>query len=163
MIPYGIIIIAGWVLLCCNPTSKDIDEFHSFFVKWDDRSGRRRKSGFPLDVKLFSAINTCSIFSSMDCMVRVHSLTPILDYLFFGVLVWISCLGSQRKHGGFAALMFQDGNPIVGDALLKINPSHIWFFYLGQFNVLYKNKHDHLCKFRLWFYFLFSCVLLELD
>jgi hypothetical protein len=67
------------------------------------------------------------------------------------------------KHGGLTALMFQDGDLIAGGALLKINPSQIWFFDLGQFNFLYKNKHDQLCKFRLWFYFLFSWVLLELD
>ena len=53
------------------------------------------------------------------------------------------------KHGGLAALVFQDGDPITGGALLKINPSQIWFFDLGEFNFLYKNKHDQLCKFRL--------------
>jgi hypothetical protein len=65
--------------------------------------------------------------------------------------------------GGSAALVFPVGDLITGGALLKFNLSQIWLFDLGSFNFLFKNKHNLLCKFRLWLYFLFSWVRLELD
>ena len=32
-----------------------------------------------------------------------------------------------------------------------------------SFSILVKNKHEYLCRIRLWFHFLFSWVILELD
>jgi hypothetical protein len=58
-------------------------------------------------------------------------------------------------------LVFQDSDFMAGGALIKFNLNHI--LDLGLFNCLSKNKHTQLCKFRLWFYFLFSWVFLELD
>ena len=57
---------------------------------------------------------------------------------------------------GSSVLVFQVGDLITGGALLKFNLGQIWLFDLGLFNLMSKNKHEQLCKFRLWFYFLFS-------
>ena len=62
-----------------------------------------------------------------------------------------------------SALVFKVGDLITGGPLLKFNLCQIWLFDIGLFNLLSKNKHEQLCKFRLRFYFLFSWVVLELD
>ena len=79
----------------------------------------------------------------------LHFLWSFVKDFMFGIPV-------ENMHSDLTALVFQEDDLIVGGALPKINQSHIWFFDSGQFNLLFKNKHDQLCKFRLWFYFLFS-------
>ena len=103
-------------------------------------------------------------------------LTPRLDLVFcssFSVLldvnqiqgfkIWDPGVFWMLDFSGSSASVFQVGDLITGGALLKFNLGQIWLFDLSFFNLLSKNKHVQLCKFRLWFYFLFSWVLLELD
>ena len=100
-------------------------------------------------------------------------LTPRLDLILLSVLlgdnqiqgfkVWDPGEFWMLDYDGSIALMFQVSDLITGGALLKFNLNQSLLFDLGLFNFLFKNKHDQLCKFRLWFYFLFSWVILELD
>ena len=100
-------------------------------------------------------------------------LTSHLDLIFLSVLlgdnqiqgfkIWDPDVFWMLNYGCSIALMFQVSDLITGGALLKFNLNQSLLFDLGLFNFLFKNKHDQLCKFRLWFYFLFSWVILELD
>ena len=103
-------------------------------------------------------------------------LTPRLDLVFYsslsilldvnqiqGFKIWDPGVFWMLDFSCSSALVFKVGDLITGGALLKFNLGQIWLFDLGLFNLLSKNKHEQLCKFRLWFYFIFSWVLLELD
>ena len=66
------------------------------------------------------------------------------------------------NFGGTTVLVFKDSSDFTASgALVKFNLSLI--MDLGSSNFFFKNKHAQLCKFRLWFYFLFPWGLLELD
>ena len=95
-------------------------------------------------------------------------LTPRLEVLLDvnhiqGFKIWDPGVFWMLDYSGSSDLVFQVGDLITGGALLKFNLGQIWLFDLGLLNLLSKNKFKQLCKFRLWFYFLFSWVLLELD
>ena len=52
--------------------------------------------------------------------------------------------------GGTSALEVQIGNLNMFRMLPKLNPKFLCLLDLGQFKFLFKNKHDQICKFRLW-------------
>ena len=82
---------------------------------------------------------------------------------FQGFKVWDPGVFWVLGFGGTAALEVQVGNPNMFRALPKLNLRFLCLLDLGKFKFLFKNKHDQICSFRLWFYFLFSWGLLELD
>jgi hypothetical protein len=114
--------------------------------------------------------NSCSMvlanFHSLwvpktDWVLVPCSLGVCFGLLLSGFKVWYPRDVWILVFGGSTVSVFQDNDLIVSGALLKFNLNHI--LDLGFFNCLFANKHAQLCKFRLWFYFLFSWVLLELD
>ena len=82
---------------------------------------------------------------------------------FQGFKVWDPGDFWVLGFGGTAALEVQVGNSKMFRALPKLNPRFLCLLDLGQFKFLFKNKHDQICRFRLWFYFLFLWVLFELS
>ena len=90
----------------------------------------------------------------------------------FAKVIWVSSAPWMLNFGGVpceGCFQFQHGFRVW-------DPGGVYYAGLGffvlrrpyilvtlSFSILVKNKHEHLCQIRLWFHFLFSWVILELD